>query len=1340
CAFTHIIWRSLRNAPPLEELLEELVPFVSDRQDSKATPRRLLHWLRQSRCLLILDNMETILHGGDRAGYFRAGYEGYGDLLQWVAETRHQSSVILTSREKPAVVGALAGIDSPVRSLQLSGSLEAALSLIDAKGLIGTGAEKHQLCDRYGRSPLTLKIVATSIQSLFDGKIALFLAENTLVFNDLQRLLDEQFDRLSTLEQTVMYWLAINRDWTSISELVDDIQPSITRHQVLAVLESLCWRSLIETRSGHYTQQGVVIEYVTHQLNQQIAAELITVELSLFLRHALIKTTLKDYLRDSQMRLILQPIASQFRQTFSAKAALEQQILRLLTALRRSETQLSGYGCGNLINLCCHLGVDLTDYDFSNLSIRHAYLPTTTLHRVNFAHAKLTHAVFTQTFSSILSIAFSCDRQMLAAGDSNGQIWIWRSTDHQSRLIIQGHTDWAGAVAFSPDGQLLASGGDDAMIHLWDITAQQRLKTLSGHTNYVQTIAFHPNGQLASGSHDGTIKLWDVQFGNAVQTLLGHTAPVRSVAFSPDGNYLASGSSDCTVKLWDYPAGTCLATLEGHTDRIWAVAWHPNSQTLASGSSDQTIRLWHVPTQTCTQIWEGHVHAVLALDFSPNGQLLGSSSSGQTIKLWDVQTGNCLRTLREHQDWVWALAFSSNQQLASGGDDQILKFWDVHTGQCLKTLRGFTNQIFSVAFHPGQPWLASGGSDRITRIWNWLTGATLTALTGHTLWIRTTEFSPDGQYLASGSLDKTIRLWQVSANAQPRLEQPTQILQGHTDSVRSLAWHPHSEQLASGSGDRTIRIWQVSTGECRHVLQGHTKMIRSIAWNPVQPCLASVGDDETLRIWDTTTGQQLRLLKGHEKWLLTVAWHPNGKLLASGSADHTIRLWNGDSGELLQVLIGHSSQVQSVVFSPVEPILASGSGDSTLKLWDLETGKVLQTLVGHTNQVQKVAFTADGRTLASGSNDGTIKLWQRDTGNCIRSLQATRPYEGMNIEGVQGLTAGQLVVLKALGAVDRSEAIADPPPLSPILTDQKLESHGSKFHQSKADTFANSSVPTGTNPDLAWAGSAQADSIIKRALERNELDAQSNQKPVPTLQIQVLGGFSLHYNGEPLSGLTNERSQALLAYLVLHRHAPQPRQHLAFVLYPDIYDAHARTALRKDLFKLRQALPNAEQFIQIEAKTIQWNKAGSFTLDMIDFEAALNQVAQRAVEDLTGKQCQLKAAIAQYRGELLPSLDYDWIVQAREQLHQRYLNALDELIRLLEQQQQYRQAIRYGQQLLQAEPLRESTYQTLMQLQGEHGDRAAAIQTYHQCMIMLRDELGIDPSPETQRVYQTLLA
>jgi hypothetical protein len=291
---------------------------------------------------------------------------------------------------------------------------------------------------------LALKIVATSIQDLFAGDIAAFLAEDVTVFNSIQKLLEQQFNRLSSLEQTIMYWLAINREWTTISELADDIFPIVSKANILEALESLSWRSLIDKQAGSYTQQPVVMEYVTERLIEQVTHEIAAASspLSLFYSHALLKATLQDYIRESQKRLILEPIAAQLRTSFVSAKAIEQHFQKILKLLRNSETPLSGYGGGNLINLAHHLQIDLTGYDFSSLRIWQADLQGVNLQQVNFAYADLAKSVFTQTFGSILSVAFSQNGKFLAVGDTKGEIHLWQVSPPRLLFTFQGHTSW----------------------------------------------------------------------------------------------------------------------------------------------------------------------------------------------------------------------------------------------------------------------------------------------------------------------------------------------------------------------------------------------------------------------------------------------------------------------------------------------------------------------------------------------------------------------------------------------------------------------------------------------------------------------------------------------------------------------------------------------------------------------------------------------------------------------------------------------------------------------------------------------------------------------------------
>src|SRR6266853_2191496 len=92
----------------------------------------------------------------------------------------------------------------------------------------------------------------------------------------------------------------------------------------------------------------------------------------------------------------------------------------------------------------------------------------------------------------------------------------------------------------------------------------------------------------------------------------------------------------------------------------------------------------------------------------------------------------------------------------------------------------------------------------------------------------------------------------------------------------------------------------------------------------------------------------------------------------------------------------------------------------------------------------------------------------------------------------------------------------------------------------------------------------------------------------PTLHIHLLGDFLLVSGETPVTTVTVPRVQSLLAYLVLHRSAPQDRSHLAFLLWPDSEEAQAHTNLRQLLYHLRQALPHADKLLSVSKQSLQW--------------------------------------------------------------------------------------------------------------------------------------------------------
>ncbi|HEY9663437.1 MAG TPA: WD40 repeat domain-containing protein, partial [Allocoleopsis sp.] len=446
-----------------------------------------------------------------------------------------------------------------------------------AKGLqIESKAVGGELVYRYGGNPLALKIVTTTIQELFDGDVSQFLQENTAVTSEINELLDQHFVRLSTIERTALYGLAVAREPLSLTTLCSDWIAPPPRHQILDALKSLGQRSLIEKHDGLFGLQPVVMEYVSNCLTTEIAREIIQNcgSFDLLNQHILLKAEAKDYIREIQNRLILKPLLEQLLKHFKVKQNLEKHLASILNWQRSNFPLEPGYLAGNILNLLLQLGTDLSGYDCSYLTIWQAYLEGANLDYVNFAHSDLSRSVLTETFASTLSVAFSPDGHYFATATTDNDICLWQTKDGKKVRVYQGHLGWVHSVAFSPTDSIIASGSEDETIRLWDMQTGQCLKTWKGHQNWVWAVAFSADGRwLASSSNDQSVRLWDVQTGVCLRVLEGHQNWVWSAAFSPDQTLLASGSNDKTIKIWDVETGECVRTFLGHTDWVQSVAF-----------------------------------------------------------------------------------------------------------------------------------------------------------------------------------------------------------------------------------------------------------------------------------------------------------------------------------------------------------------------------------------------------------------------------------------------------------------------------------------------------------------------------------------------------------------------------------------------------------------------------------------------------------------------------------------------------------------------------------------------------------------------------------------------
>jgi WD40 repeat protein len=1110
--FDRIIWRSLLNAPPLKELLPELIRMLviapvgrstvklqtsrntADRVDFKPIPKTvtgqielLLEICQEYRCLIVLDNGESIFQSGAHVGQYLTGYGDYGDLFQTLGRMNHQSCLLLTSREKPTEISQLEGVNTKIRTLVLPGLDPAAGQQIFAdRGCLPIESLEWTEIDRYcGGNPLALQLIAATVQEVADGDVSEifpYLQSNKLGFADIHILLDQQWERLTAEEQQVMYWLAIGREPMPMIDLEGLLHPAWNQQapgdhrpsgrvkrttansSLLTVLQSLRRRSIMFSGSGQLDQskrywslQPMVMEYVTSRFVDRICTEIEEQQPFLLNTHPISQANAKEYLRQAQLRLIVQPAIDRLRNSIGNPQQIGTHLRLILATWRSANSRQPGYLAGNLLNFLTYLKLDLTNLDCSELVIQQAYLVGIELAQVNFANAQIVDCAFTQTFSSILAIAYSPDGKTLAASDSSGEIRLWCVRDGQCLLTCSGHTNWVRAIKFSPDGRYLASSSDDRTIKIWDLQEGICLQTI-GDGIHSLGFSFSPDGRyIASGSVNHTIYYWDLQTGACVREFSGHQDWSIDIKFHPQGHQIISGGADRTVRVWDVATGNCDRVLLGHDNWVTTVDYAPDGNTILSGGLDGTLRLWGVgsgergvgsgelgvgsgelgagsekcglgvspsgapfqdsgelegdPDLNCRLVVRGHGDEIWSAAFSPDGRHFASAGVGGLLKIWRTSDGYCLHYLEGHSKRLWSVAFHPDGHcLASGGEDQTIRFWQIDDGKCLQSLNGYTNWFRSIAWSPDGQRLVTASRDAQLRVWSLHREDCLQSLLGHTKSTFTVAYDPQGLTFASGGDDRTIRIWDAQSLTC------SQILRGHTGGILALVYSPDGKYLVSAGSDLSIRIWDTHRWRCLHVKNGHTDRIGGLAYHPWLDLIASAGEDCTVRIWSFQAQEPVQILSQHTNRAIAVTFDPGGMILASGGIDSQILLWNIETGKLCHTLTGHSGWILALAYSPDGQWLFSGASDDTIKVWSMATGLCIDTLVGHQSWVWSLAVSRCGAFLASASEDETIRIWDLADGRIFSTRRACRPYEGMNITGIEGLSKAQVDGLKILGA------------------------------------------------------------------------------------------------------------------------------------------------------------------------------------------------------------------------------------------------------------------------------------------------------------------------------------
>lgn len=246
-----------------------------------------------------------------------------------------------------------------------------------------------------------------------------------------------------------------------------------------------------------------------------------------------------------------------------------------------------------------------------------------------------------------------------------------------------------------------------------------------------------------------------------------------------------------------------------------------------------------------------------------------------------------------------------------------------------------------------------------------------------------------------------------------------------------------------------------------------------------------------------------------------------------------------------------------------------------------------------------------------------------------------------------------------------------------------------------------------------------------------------------TIKFFLLGKFRMETDGNIIPKIDTRKAEELCVYLLLHRKQPQSREHLADLLWGEIPPEQARSYLRKALWQLQSTMEPycGQSFLQIDGDWLQINPDSDFWLDVDLLEKTFMETQGIRGKDLEKKQVRsIQSMVELCTGSLLEGWYQDWCLYEREHLQYLFLAMLDKLTDYYETHADYEKGMKWAERILQYDRAHERTHRRLMRLYCLAGDRTTALRQYHRCVTTLREELNVEPSEQTQLLYEMIRA
>jgi len=279
-------------------------------------------------------------------------------------------------------------------------------------------------------------------------------------------------------------------------------------------------------------------------------------------------------------------------------------------------------------------------------------------------------------------------------------------------------------------------------------------------------------------------------------------------------------------------------------------------------------------------------------------------------------------------------------------------------------------------------------------------------------------------------------------------------------------------------------------------------------------------------------------------------------------------------------------------------------------------------------------------------------------------------------------------------------------------------------------------------PELLELGVAEGIGVCREILEkakelsvlRQELvegGRESRETPEAHLEIYAFGEGRVVRDGRPVSSSEWRAAMAKELFFYILLHGPVERDAVGLVFWPDLPAEKVTNNFHSTLYRVRKAVGG-------DAVVVEGGKYAlgvDYWFDVEEFESLIERARLLPPHDWQAQELWGRA-VELYQGDFLPEVDRAWCVPKREQVRNQYIEALIESARCREARGAVDEAVAWYRRALEEDELREDIHRRIMRAYAEAGRRSAALAQYGECREILEQELGVEPSQETQELYE----